>query len=163
MVELHFRPLIAYRCFALVMILTLTWLILILWQQGDIRNFVIISLFFLIGIKYFQGVLVTKVDITNTEISLSRTIGKIIINIKDISNLAIRYVDSSKMDEFPESYKYLEIFTTSGEHYIYPISSGRASHLRESDIEVITGLECKKLPKLKPRITNRYLTFNLWV
>lgn len=163
MFELHFRPLLIYRYFAFAMVLILIWLMLQLWGQGDIRNSLILSVFLLFGIKYFQGALITKIDITDKAISLGRTFRNHLITVSDISKLAIRYVVSSKMDEFPETYKYLEVFTKSGKHYIYPISSGRRSQLREDEIKAITGLEYEKLPKLNPRITNRYLMFYFWV
>lgn len=163
MFELHFRPLVVYRHFAFVMILIFAWLLVLLWGQGDIRNSLIISLFLLLGIKYFQGFLVTKVDVTKKTISLGRTFKNNLVNICDIAKLAVRYVDSSQIDEFPESYKYLEIFTKPGKHYIYPISSGRRSHLREEEISTVTGLKYEKLPKLNPITANRYLLFNLWV
>lgn len=162
MLELHFRPLMVYRTLSVILILILVYLMILLWGEGDARNSIIISLFLLTAIKYFQGVLVTRIDVTKNSIVLGRTLGSIRIMVRDIDQLSIRYVDSSKLDEFPESYKYLEISTKSGKHYVYPMTSGRIS-LRETELKSITGLDYRKLPKLNPRISNRYLMFNLWV
>lgn len=133
-----------------------------LWREGDIRNSIIISTFLLFSIKYFLGVLVTKIVVTKSSIILGRTLCNVVIMVKDIAKFNVRYVDSSKLDEFPESYKYLEITTKNGKHYIYPMTSGRSS-ISEDKIKSIIKLNYQKLPKLNPRITNRYLMFNLWV